>query len=425
LKNSKIKYLPSVLILIFLIFISTNLISKDTNEFYDPARDSLSYLSLAESIDKYNKFERLEYLGQGTETIRTPIYPLLLSLFLNNLKTIILIQSLLHVCSSLILLHMVKKITSQFVSVFVFFLFLFNPVLVSISQLLITESISIFLLSTSLYVLLEKNNKFLFCLICGILPLVRPAFIVVAFGFLIFMKVFNKDLSLKKFIVLSLLLILPSLGWTIRNYLQTDMFIFSSLSSMNLLEETASGIMSINEDFEGGETIFEIINIEYEERRKWSQILRNEVNLGDLSRVIANAPGPNPHIVTSEYQKYALNVIKDNKIELVVLGSRSLIYVLFEPGDHLVEYVFKVDNLTLYRYVFTFLNLFIILLSYKNIIQSTFNNKKIDTLILFYLLLLTPLLLLSTPHARFGSILIFFHLLFFSKEVSKKPYFQR
>tara|TARA_B100001115_G_scaffold122744_1_gene91816 strand:+ start:283 stop:1002 length:720 start_codon:yes stop_codon:yes gene_type:complete len=239
------------------------------------------------------------------------------------------------------------------------------------------------------------------------------------------MKVFNKDLSLKKFIVLSLLLILPSLGWTIRNYLQTDMFIFSSLSSMNLLEETASGIMSINEDFKGGETIFEIINIEYEERRKWSQILRNEVNLGDLSRVIANAPGPNPHIVTSEYQKYALNVIKDNKIELVVLGSRSLIYVLFEPGDHLVEYVFKVDNLTLYRYVFTFLNLFIILLSYKNIIQSTFNNKKIDTLILFYLLLLTPLLLLSTPHARFGSILIFFHLLFFSKEVSKKPYFQR
>ena len=58
---------------------------------------------------------------------------------------------------------------------------------------------------------------------------------------------------------------------------------------MNLLEETASGIMSIDEDFEGGETVFEIINIEYEER-KWSQILRNEVKLGDLS-VITNAPG--------------------------------------------------------------------------------------------------------------------------------------
>ncbi len=159
---------------------------------------------------------------------------------------------------------------------------------------------------------------------------------------------------------------------------------------MNLLEETASGIMSIDEDFEGGETIFKIINIEYEERRKWSQILRNEVKLGDLSRVIANAPGPNPHKVASEYQKYALDVIKDNKIELVVLSSRSLIYVLLEPGDHLVEYVFRIDNLTLYRYVFTLLNIFIVLLSYKHIIQSTFRNKKVDTLVLFYLFLLTP-----------------------------------
>ena len=182
------------------------------------------------------------------------------------------------------------------------------------------------------------------------------------------------------------------------------MFIFSSLSGMNLLEETASGIMSIDEDFEGGETIFEIINIEYEERRKWSQILRNEVKLGDLSRVIANAPGPNPHKVASEYQKYALDIVKDNKIELVVLSSRSLIYVLLEPGDHLVEYVFRIDNLTLYRYVFIFLNIFIVMLSYKHIIQSTFHNKKVDTLVLFYLFLLTPLLLLSTPHARFGSI---------------------
>ena len=159
-------------------------------------------------------------------------------------------------------------------------------------------------------------------------------------------------------------------------------------------------------------------------RRKWSQILRNEVKLGDLSRVIANAPGPNPHKVASEYQKYALDIIKDNKIELVVLSSRSLIYVLLEPGDHLVEYVFRIDNLTLYRYVFTFLNIFIILLSYKHIIQSTFHNKKVDTLVLFYLFLLTPLLLLSTPHARFGSILIFFIYCFFFQKFLKNLIFK-
>ena len=43
-KIVKLNILPSVLILIFLIFISTNLISKDTNEFYDPARDSIALI---------------------------------------------------------------------------------------------------------------------------------------------------------------------------------------------------------------------------------------------------------------------------------------------------------------------------------------------------------------------------------------------
>ena len=38
--------------------------------------------------------------------------------------------------------------------------------------------------------------------------------------------------------------------------------------------------------------------------------LRNKVELGNVSRVIANAPGPNPHLVASEYQSYALRVLK-------------------------------------------------------------------------------------------------------------------
>ena len=102
------------------------------------------------------------------------------------------------------------------------------------------------------------------------------------------------------------LLIVPSLIWTARNFEKTEMIIFSSLSGMNLLEETASGVMAINEDIEKEESFFEIINIEYEERRYWSQVLRNEVDLGNISRVIANAPGPSPHLVASKYQNYAI-----------------------------------------------------------------------------------------------------------------------
>ena len=113
---------------------------------------------------------------------------------------------------------------------------------------------------------------------------------------------------------------------------------------MNLLEETASGIKAINEDIENDETISSIVNIEYEERRKWSQILRNEIELGDLSRVIANAPGENPHLVAPSYQRYAISVILEHPLELGVLMIRSAIYIYLEPGDQTFDYVFKIKS---------------------------------------------------------------------------------
>ena len=54
------------------------------------------------------------------------------------------------------------------------------------------------------------------------------------------------------------LLVLPSLVWTARNFEKTEMVIFSSLSGMNLLEETASGVMAINEDIEEEESFLKL-----------------------------------------------------------------------------------------------------------------------------------------------------------------------
>ena len=151
---------------------------------------------------------------------------------------------------------------------------------------------------------------------------------ILSLGVLVFVKQFERDITFKKFVVAIIILVTPSLLWTIRNYQQTDLIIFSSLSGMNLLEETASGVMAIHEDIEKNEPYLNIINIEYEERRYWSQILRNEVDLGDTSRVIANAPGTSPHLVASEYQNYAIDIIKENKIELsiLILGHLFIYY---------------------------------------------------------------------------------------------------
>lgn len=403
-------------ILIFTLLIIQNITPKNINDFYDPARDSVSYLSLAETLKYNNQFVRAEFIDTGVETIRTPIYPLFLSIFLDNLKALIIVQNVFHVISSIILYSIVKKFADIKLTLIIFILFLFNPVLISVNQLLITESLSIFLISLSIYFLLQNNKKYIFFLIVGILPLLRPAFVVLSLGILLFIKLYENKLSLKKFLIFCFLLLIPTVGWTVRNYNSTNLYLFSSLSGMNLLEETASGVMAIDEDLSGNKSFFEIINIEYEERRYWSQVLRNEVELGNVSRVIANAPGPNPHIVANEYQSYALSILKDNIPELFILTSRSFIYILLEPGDHLLQYVFNLNDLTAYKLIYTATNLFLLIFSIKYILKKTFIDQKLDKIIIYYLLLIFPLLLLSTPHARFGSILIFFHLYFFSKE---------
>ena len=50
-------------------------------------------------------------------------------------------------------------------------------------------------------------------------------------------------------------MLLPTSVWTFRNYSLTNQVVFSSITGMNLLEETASGVMSIKEDIQNGESL--------------------------------------------------------------------------------------------------------------------------------------------------------------------------
>ena len=117
-------------ILIFTLLIIQNITPKNINDFYDPARDSLSYLSLAETLKYNNQFVRAEFIDNGVETIRTPVYPLFLSIFLDNLKALIIVQNVFHVISSIILYSIIKKFAAIKLTLIIFILFLFNPVLI-------------------------------------------------------------------------------------------------------------------------------------------------------------------------------------------------------------------------------------------------------------------------------------------------------
>ena len=97
-----------------------------------------------------------------------------ISLFLSNLEVVVLIQNILHIFSAILFYSLINKILGkQKLSILLFSFFLFNPILVSLNQLLITESLSIFFITLSIFLLINNRGKYFFYLILGFLPLLR------------------------------------------------------------------------------------------------------------------------------------------------------------------------------------------------------------------------------------------------------------
>lgn len=402
MNQAKNIFLIAFLSIFFFLLISVTS-NKNEQDFLDPAGDSKSYISLAKSLSEEGRFIRTEFLNDdAVETVRTPGYPTFLSLF-SDYKNVIYIQNFLHIITSLLIYKLVKMRGNNKLAIFFLLLYLCNPLLISLSQLLLTESLSIFLITSALFLFLEKEKIFFPLVLIATLPLIRPAFLIVVVGFIFFNKILFREISIKKRFVMVLILILPSLFWIQRNYELTNQIIFSSITGMNLLEDTASGVMAINEDIQNNEDLFEIIDIQYEEKRYWSQILRNEVDLGETSRVISNAPGKNPHEVANAYQSYATKVIINKPLELSILMVRALVYNTLEPGDQIYNHVLNLNNSRLLNFTIIGINFFVTIFTFMFIFQTIKLKKEIDIEIIFYILLLTPLLLLATPNGRFGA----------------------
>ncbi len=414
-----LKNLVAFALIIFLMLILSNTAAKQVDDFYDPSDDSKSYISLAISLQENNTFVRQEFINkEAVETVRTPGYPLFLSLF-SNLKNVIYIQNILHMLSAILLILIIKKNIDYRFSYIIFLIYLFHPLLVSLTQLILTETISIFLINLVIYFLVVKNQTIIPIALISILPLIRPAYLILMIGVVLFNTIFFKNLNLKKRALVICILILPTTIWINRNYQLTDELIFSSITGMNLLEETASGVKAINEDIENKESLLKIFDIQYEEKRYWSQVLRNDVDLGSVSRVISNAPGENPHTVVSAYQNYAIEIIFKNPLETFILVSRAFLYNTLEPGDQLYSEVFDVTKYSFLNtsiFIFNFLNVaFAFMYFLKCIKRKDFFNKKI----IFYILLISPLLLLATPSGRFGAPLVAMTLLLSTSNFKK------
>ena len=406
-------------LIIFLILIFSNTAAKQVDDFYDPSDDSKSYISLATSLQESNTFIRQEFINkEAVETVRTPGYPLFLSLF-SNLKNIIFIQNILHMLSAILLLLTIQGNINYRFSYIIFLIYLFHPLLASLSQLILTETISIFLINLVIYLLVVRGQTFIPIIVISILPLIRPAYLILMVGMVLFNTIFFKKLNLKQRVLVVFILILPTTLWVNRNYQLTEELIFSSITGMNLLEETASGIKAINEDLENNETFLEVVDVQYEEKRYWSQILRNDVALGDVSRVISNAPGENPHKVVSAYQNYAIEIISQNPFETIILATRAFLYNTLEPGDQIYGEVFNLDKNNLINFLVFMFNLVNTTLAFIYFLKCIKRKSLLKKSIIFYILMLAPLLLLATPSGRFGAPLISITLLLSTSNFKK------
>jgi len=182
-----------------------------------------------------NKFKKWKELGgfwgvvpiDKPQTSFPPLHPLYLSLvykvFGPNPIASRIIQALLSAVTSIILYHLARRLLGENVALISYLIVIFYPYYIYYTGVLLSETISIFLLSLSLllFALSRRSQKNLYPLACGftlgLLFLSRSVFLLF-FPLVIFtvLLTFKKRMRVVCFMTLAFLITL--IPWLVRNY---------------------------------------------------------------------------------------------------------------------------------------------------------------------------------------------------------------
>lgn len=139
-------------------------------------KDSSGYISLAERITSF------DFLGYEFE--RTPGYPLLIAIFDMNFQWLVSFQILLNVLSALMLFRIAKLMLSERLSFLVALAPVFIANYIFYQQSILTETFSLFLLTSIIYLYFlggnTVRNKLYIGLLCGGLLMTRTLFLYLA-----------------------------------------------------------------------------------------------------------------------------------------------------------------------------------------------------------------------------------------------------
>lgn len=217
---------------------------------------------IAEDSEEYDQLSRSILSGQGfsrngnIETLRTPGYPLFVSLFKvigGSYFVVTFVQILLVFTSVFIIRRIGIFFVSKKVGEISSLLFLINPVTLSLSLVLLADTLFLFLFALGFYMAISlKDEKILLRVL--MVSIVFSLFIYIRMGLfalpLIFLPVLASSVSIKNkiksMLLVTLVLSIAVSPWILRNYFSTGVFGFSSFRAVNIAWVIPKFVSSLN-----------------------------------------------------------------------------------------------------------------------------------------------------------------------------------
>lgn len=321
------------LLLIVAITLAANVtyMVASNGDYYFP--DSFTYLGPAKHLLRGDGFVTEVDVP---ETIRTPVYPLLLLPFLavtNSPVPIVAFQHLLNaLLAAAIYLFLLRRGQSRFAALTAALLFALDTPTIHYANKVLSETAFTCLLLVFFYLALELRNFAVNALLCSVLVMLRPVAILwFAAAALYFVLRRVPWPRIAVFVAISLSL---PLLWTVRNGLETGAYTLSSITGTNLLFYRAAGALAVDEGdaFKPG-----LQRAQQELQREADRMIRDGEQTDD--------PRSLDHAVQAKYYtELAKDVLRQNKLAFAQLTVRGFLVNLFDSDWESVMMVCQADS---------------------------------------------------------------------------------
>ena len=321
------------LVLIVAIALAANfayLVASD-GDYYFP--DSFTYLAPARELLHGHGFVSEP---EVPETIRTPVYSLLLVPFLAVTQSqlpVLVVQHLLNaLLAAVVYLFVLRRLRSRFAAVAAGLIIALDPPTIHYANKVLTETPFTLLLFLSFVWALDQRRPVLNALLCGVLVLLRPVailwFAVLASYFVV------RHVAWRRVAAFAAIALALPLLWGLRNWAETGVYTISSVSGTNLLFYRAAGALAVDE---GDEFAHGLARAQKELQAEAFARIRSGEGVAD--------PRSLDHAVQAKYfSRVALETIRQNKLAFLQVTIRGLLVNLTDSDWDAVMMVSIFDS---------------------------------------------------------------------------------